>query len=273
MIRNAVLGLALSVLPVALASGQSRAAVALERNEFQQWMGNSPISPHQAVAVHPIGAGLRIGPASADVPLTGVAASRLVQDGGRIRLVSGSVSQPLARGRPLALGQWQLLVTGPSGRATVTVFTGQTRRGKPPEWFSYDSTLRFTVTLVASRRSEPVRLLAPDGVEVEASEAGTVGVPIDGAAHSLRVFRMPGLADEESELEIYFRDATSGRGTYPAGRFVSLIPAGGDRYLLDFNRARNPFCAYNTVYPCPAPWRGNALAGPVRAGERYRGEP
>ena len=155
----------------------------------------------------------------------------------------------------------------------MTVFTGQTRRGKPPEWFSYDSTLRFTVTLVASRRSEPVRLLAPDGVEVEANEAGTVGVPIDGKAHSLRVFRMPGLADEESELEIYFRDATSGRGTYPAGRFVSLIPAGGDRYLLDFNRARNPFCAYNTVYPCPAPWRGNALAGPVRAGERYRGEP
>jgi len=40
--------------------------------------------------------------------------------------------------------------------------------------------------------------------------------------------------------------------------------------VLDFNRARNPSCAYNTVFPCPAPWPGNALRRPIRAGERYK---
>ena len=76
---------------------------------------------------------------------------------------------------------------------------------------------------------------------------------------------------EESELEIYFRDGTNGEGSYPAGRFVALVPESGGRYRLDFNRARNPFCAYSTAYPCPAPWRGNTIAAPVRAGERYSG--
>ena len=276
MVRISALGLALSIYPGAVLSSQSQAAVELERQELREWMGSSPVSPLRAVAVRPIGAGLSIGPESADVPLAGVAESRLLQDGGRVRLLAGggqgNVPRTVARGRPIRLGQWQLLVTGPSGRAAVTVFRSEGRPAKPPEWFPYDSTLRLIVSLIPSRRPEAVRLLAPDGVEVEATEAGTVAVRIQGKAHTLRVFRMPGTADEESELEIYFSDVTSGRGTYPAGRFASLIPAGGDRYVLDLNRARNPFCAYNTVYPCPAPWRGNALGVPVRAGEKYVGE-
>ena len=88
---------------------------------------------------------------------------------------------------------------------------------------------------------------------------------------SLRVRRFPGASDDEAELEIYFRDGTSGQGSYPAGRFVSLDPIGGGRYRLDFNRARNPFCAYSSVYPCPAPWPGNTIAGRIEAGERYHG--
>ena len=64
---------------------------------------------------------------------------------------------------------------------------------------------------------------------------------------------------------------TNGQGTYPAGRFVPLVPERDGRYRLDFNRARNPFCAYSSAYPCPAPWRGNTITAPVEAGERYAG--
>jgi uncharacterized protein (DUF1684 family) len=113
-----------------------------------------------------------------------------------------------------------------------------------------------------------VRVLAEDGVEVDATEAGTVTIPLGGGT-TLRALRLPGAEPDESDIEIYFRDATNDHGTYPAGRFVTLVPAGGGRWRLDFNRARNPFCAYNTAYPCPAPWRGNTIAAPVPAGERY----
>jgi uncharacterized protein (DUF1684 family) len=120
------------------------------------------------------------------------------------------------------------------------------------------------VTLTRAAAAGTRRILAPEGSEVEATEAGTVSVMLGGKSQSLRVLRLPGAVEEESELEIYFQDASNGRSTYPAGRFVSLIPVTENRFVLDFNRARNPFCAYNTAYPCPAPWRGNAL--PCRSG-------
>ncbi len=46
-----------------------------------------------------------------------------------------------------------------------------------------------------------------------------------------------------------------------------VLPDG--RYRLDFNRSRNPFCAYSTAYPCPVPWPGNRIPARIEAGERY----
>ena len=129
----------------------------------------------------------------------------------------------------------------------------------------------FLGALAPPEKRGTVKVLAVDGIETEASEAGTVTVRIGGVPTRLVVRRIPTTGTEESELEIYFRDATNSEGTYPAGRFVALLPEPEGRYRLDFNRARNPFCAYSTAYPCPAPWRGNAIAAPVRAGERYSG--
>jgi uncharacterized protein (DUF1684 family) len=157
------------------------------------------------------------------------------------------------------------------GRTVATVFGPELRAGRPADWFPYDSAQAHLVALRPATSRDELRVLAPDGVEVEARDAGTVQLLLGDRRHTLRVLRLPGAGDEETELEIYFRDATNGAGSYPSGRFVALIPRPGGGYLLDFNRARNPFCAYNTVYPCPAPWRGNALPAPVRAGERYSG--
>jgi hypothetical protein len=251
---------------------QSRVVVARERTEWKEWLESAPLSPRRAVSVRPIGPGLSLGPATSDVPLNGVGAIRLEEREGRVMLREGNAERPVPRGRGLALGAWQLLVSGPPGRAAVTVFAARPRPGKEPHWFPWVGTALHRVTLVPSAAPAITRLLAPEGVEVEASEAGTVAIILAGVTRVLRVMRLPGATEDESELEIYFRDGTSGRTTYPAGRFVALIPAPGGGYLLDFNRARNPFCAYNTAYPCPAPWRGNALTAPIRAGEQYAAE-
>ncbi|HEV8150811.1 MAG TPA: DUF1684 domain-containing protein [Gemmatimonadales bacterium] len=266
----AAVGIAGAVWPLA-AGGQSRTAVEQERREFAKWLRAAPLSPRRAVGVVPIGAALSFGPPTAAVPLSGIAAGELVEREGRLVLRSGASEQALVRGRGVALGAWHLLASGAPGHSVVTVFAAELRTGKEPSWFPYDPQAAAPVTLIPAPVPATLRLLAPDGTEVEASEAGSVSLRLEGKAETLRVRRIPGVSDEESELEIFFRDATSGRTTYPAGRFVALIPLGGDRYLLDFNRARNPFCAYNTAYPCPAPWRGNALPLAIRAGERYLG--
>jgi uncharacterized protein (DUF1684 family) len=180
------------------------------------------------------------------------------------------VSRPLPRNRVVPLGSYRLLVTGPTERATLLVF-GAPRGVRLPEYFAFLGTAIDTVTLIPPTERQSALLLAPDGTEADADDAGTVTVTAFGAPARLRVRRFPGASDDEAELEIYFRDGTSGHGSYPAGRFVSIEPVGGGRYQLDFNRARNPFCAYSSVYPCPAPWPGNTIAEPVEAGERYHG--
>jgi uncharacterized protein (DUF1684 family) len=149
----------------------------------------------------------------------------------------------------------------------VTVF-GAVARGGAPSWFPPADDVVDTVTLTGPRGSRVV-LLAPDGSDVEAVEAGRVVVRRFGSPVTLTVRELPGASPDERELEVYFRDATNGYGSYPAGRYVTLTPIGGDRYVVDFNTARNPWCAYNTVFPCPPPWAGNAIAVRVAAGEKY----
>ncbi len=273
--RGTTIGVALVLLGGALtfpAVAQTKATVVRERTEFAEWLGTSPVSPWRALVVRAIGGGLTLGPESADIPLTGVPAGRLTERDGRILLRTGGGEIGLSRGRVRTAERWRLIVSGPPGRAAVTIFGPEpSEQNKKPTHYGYDPKSVHVVTLRPATKPRTQRLLAPDGVEVEATDAGTVEVALGAVRTPLRVMRLPGATEDESELEVYFRDGTSGKTTYPAGRFVSLIPRSDGRYLLDFNRARNPFCAYNTVYPCPAPWRGNALSVAVKAGERYAG--
>lgn len=52
------------------------------------------------------------------------------------------------------------------------------------------------------------------------------------------------------------------------GRYLEAEPLGGDRWLVDLNRAYHPFCVWNEDYTCPIPPFENHLDVPVRAGER-----
>jgi uncharacterized protein len=65
-----------------------------------------------------------------------------------------------------------------------------------------------------------------------------------------------------------FRDRTSGRESYGAGRYLTLELNESDEYDLDFNRAFNPYCAYTDEYECGFPPAENDLPVAVRAGEK-----
>lgn len=263
--------LVLGVVLAHAASAQNPDAVRRERAEFADWLRTSPVSPWRAVVVRPIGPGLTLGPESADIPLAGIAAGRISERGGRILLSTGGPELGVSRGRVQTVEGWPFVVNGAPGRATITVFGRGPAGEKPLSHYPYDPALVFVVALRPAARAGTQAVLTPDGVEAVAGNAGSVQISLGGPPRTLQVKRLPGATADESELEIYFRDGTAGKGSYPAGRFVSLIPRSDGSYLLDFNRARNPFCAYNTVYPCPAPWSGNNLPESVKAGERYQG--
>jgi uncharacterized protein (DUF1684 family) len=65
-----------------------------------------------------------------------------------------------------------------------------------------------------------------------------------------------------------FVDVLAGKETYGAGRYLEPEPLGGYKFLIDFNLAYNPYCAYNENFSCPLTPFENRLKVPIRAGEK-----
>ena len=76
---------------------------------------------------------------------------------------------------------------------------------------------------------------------------------------------------EGTELFLIFKDGTSAKGTYPAGRFLYAAPAESGKVVLDFNRAINPPCAFSIFATCPLPPEQNRLEILITAGEKDPG--
>jgi uncharacterized protein (DUF1684 family) len=76
-------------------------------------------------------------------------------------------------------------------------------------------------------------------------------------------------------LFVPFRDGTSGRSTYGAGRYLLDTVKGADlgmvadRLVLDFNFAYNPSCAYDPAWVCPLAPPPNRLTVAIEAGEKH----
>lgn len=73
---------------------------------------------------------------------------------------------------------------------------------------------------------------------------------------------------EADQLFVPFTDKTSGFETYEAGRYLDVERHDDEGYILDFNRAYSPYCAYNSQYACPLVPAENRLPLSIRAGEK-----
>ncbi len=74
-------------------------------------------------------------------------------------------------------------------------------------------------------------------------------------------------SDEYADyLFIPFYDLTNGNETYEGGRYLDCKIQGDNQYFLDFNKAYNPYCAYNNKYSCPIPPDENFLNIRIEAG-------
>ena len=85
------------------------------------------------------------------------------------------------------------------------------------------------------------------------------------------------VAEKEAELTIYqadygfflpFVDSLAGKETYPAGRYLEPEALPGKHFMVDFNIAYNPYCAYNEMWSCPITPAENRLKVPIEAGEK-----
>jgi len=102
------------------------------------------------------------------------------------------------------------------------------------------------------------------GVTTPSPHAGALEFERDGKRWRLEAIGEPG-----RPLFVVFADRTSGRGSYPAGRFLDVpAPNADGSVVLDFNRAYNPPCAFTPFATCPLPPPENRLDLAVEAGEK-----
>src|ERR1044071_6492079 len=98
---------------------------------------------------------------------------------------------------------------------------------------------------------------------------GVLEFTLRGQPMSLAAF-----VEEGQPLEVLFvpfADLTTGKDTYPAGRYLEIRPTSTGFYNIDFNTAFNPTCAYNATYECPYPPPSNRLKVAILAGEKAPG--
>ena len=94
---------------------------------------------------------------------------------------------------------------------------------------------------------------------------------IDNKKCTLEVYQSPALKrvkEYRRHLFIPFRDKTTRNETYGGGRFIEMDIPEEENFILDFNTAFNPYCAYSYRFSCPIPPEANTLDVEIRAGEK-----
>ena len=142
-----------------------------------------------------------------------------------------------------------------------------------PHYFDYDPAARV-LAAVAPAESTTITIQASEGV-MEMVRFATAHFDLYGQTSRLDLFWLDTYG---GGLFLSFRDATSGRTTYGACRYLLDTVKGADlgmeegKLVLDFNFAYQPSCSYDPRWVCPLAPPGNRLDFEVRAGERLNDE-
>ena len=134
------------------------------------------------------------------------------------------------------------------------------------DFFPIHKKYQFRLKFHKYPNPEPVPISLSNGQRVDAITAGYFSFELDGKQIKLHAYKKR-LSD--TEMFLPFKDKTSGEETYGAGRYLDLYGTPDDDYVLDFNLAYNPLCAFDErKYNCPLPPAENWLLDvEIRAGE------
>jgi uncharacterized protein (DUF1684 family) len=170
----------------------------------------------------------------------------------------------------IGLGRWSLRLSHQRFPALI-VFDPRSPRYAEyhgMEWFPWDAAFRYVVALTPNPRPDTVVILSTRGNARRALRVGWFDFRVKGTPCRLEAHRLLEPGVDESSVSVFFRDATTGRESYGVGRYVDPTPVGDGRWILDFNDAYNPACAYSPYYNCPLPVKSNTLKVAIRAGEK-----
>ncbi|MFN8012422.1 MAG: DUF1684 domain-containing protein [Holophagaceae bacterium] len=241
----------------------------------------SPLAAERIVALEAaritIGSGAEVRVRLEGAGLPALAGEFVVQDGKVILkatdaalTVNGAfvAERALAPTDRLAFGPYRLQLRRPGGVPTLRV----SNLARPEmkgfhglKYFPYDGRFRVAATFRPSTEAKEVTVEATRGGPQTLRLAGLLTFTLLGKVRALEAY-VDG--DEPDSLFVLFRDRTSGKETYPVGRYL-YVPRGQDgKTTIDFNKAHNPLCAYGPLFFCPIPPKQNHLDVRIPVGEK-----
>jgi uncharacterized protein (DUF1684 family) len=174
--------------------------------------------------------------------------------------------QPDSKGGTVTVGRLSLLVIKRGERYGIRLKDPQSpyRTGfRGIEYFPIGEAYRVTARWVLAPKQLPILNIL--GQTEPSENPGYAVFRLHGQELRLYpIIEVPG----DKQLFYIFRDLTTGKETYPAGRFFySEMPKDGE-VVLDFNKAYNPPCAFTPYATCPLPPKENYLQVRIEAGEK-----
>lgn len=130
-------------------------------------------------------------------------------------------------------------------------------------WFPVDQRTNVTGVYVPHETPRTLQIVTSAGNAQPMVNPGKVEFTLNGQSFALEAFEAAG-----NQVWFVFKDATSGRSTYGAGRFLYAPLTADGAVHLDFNKAYHPPCAFTPFAACPLPPKGNVLPVEILAGER-----
>jgi uncharacterized protein (DUF1684 family) len=138
------------------------------------------------------------------------------------------------------------------------------------QFYPADLKWRIDAQFVPYNPPKAVAIMNVLGMESAETSPGAVKFEVDGRTYQLDAITEKG----ETRYFMIIADKTSGKETYPAGRYLYVDPPDASgRIVIDFNKAYSPPCAFTKFATCPLPPRQNRLPFPIEAGEKYSGHP
>ncbi len=130
------------------------------------------------------------------------------------------------------------------------------------KYFPENPALRQEVSLDVFPNQETVSIQTTGGTPQSFKRYGHFKFNVDGQTAELTLY------SNQDGFFLPFADSLAGQETYPAGRYLEVEKLPNGKFLVDFNLAYNPYCAYNEQWSCPLTPAENRLKVAIRAGEK-----
>jgi uncharacterized protein (DUF1684 family) len=139
------------------------------------------------------------------------------------------------------------------------------------DYFPIDTMYRVKATFSKLENAAVVRLKTTGTRLPQYRPFGTLTFTLHGKENVLTLYQFadPSKPELKHHLLLAFLDTTNGEHTYMGGRYLDYDARSmQDEVIIDFNRAYNPYCAYNYKYSCVIPPAENRLDIPIEAGAK-----